>query len=79
MVEAFITEYAKKLVDHPNDIAIEIQDQGRYKEIVLYAHQSDIGKLIGKEGRMIGSIKAVISGCKAKESVDYKISVEPAT
>jgi len=35
-----------------------------------------VGKLIGKEGRMINSIKTVISGCKAKGGVNYRVNVE---
>jgi len=38
----------------------------------------DIGKLIGKEGRMINSIKAVISGCKAKGGKNYRVNVKAA-
>ncbi|MGZ8546855.1 MAG: KH domain-containing protein, partial [Sulfuricurvum sp.] len=30
-----------------------------------------------KEGKMIGAIKTVISGCKAKDGKSYRINVEP--
>ena len=46
------------------------------KQIIIYTHQEDVGKLIGKEGKMIGSIKTLISGCKAKDSLSYRINVE---
>jgi predicted RNA-binding protein YlqC (UPF0109 family) len=45
-------------------------------EIVLHANQADVGKLIGKEGKMIGAIKTLISGCKAKDGKSYRINVE---
>jgi predicted RNA-binding protein YlqC (UPF0109 family) len=48
-----------------------------YSEITIYANKADAGKIIGKEGKMIGAIKTVISGCKAKDGVSYKVNVKP--
>lgn len=78
MVKDFLLSYTKLLVDNPEDIAIEIIeiDKG-FDEIILYAHSDDIGKLIGKEGRMINSIKTVISGCKAKGDKNYRVNIKP--
>jgi len=55
---------------------MEVKQSDKITQIVLYANQADIGKLIGKEGKMIGAIKTVISGCKAKDGVSYRINVE---
>ena len=54
----------------------EVKEGNEVTEIVLFANRADIGKLIGKEGKMIGAIKTVISGCKAKDGVSYRINVE---
>jgi predicted RNA-binding protein YlqC (UPF0109 family) len=56
---------------------VQTKESDEVTEIVLYANQADVGKLIGKEGKMIGAIKTVISGCKAKDGVSYRINVEP--
>lgn len=77
MVGDFVANYARLIVDHPEDIEIETFEGNEITEVVLYANQSDIGKLIGKEGKMIGAIKTVISGCKAKDGRSYRINVEP--
>lgn len=78
MVDAFLTSYTKLLVEHPEDISIEISevDEG-FDEITIFANSEDIGKLIGKQGRMINSIKTVISGCKAKGGKNYRVNVKP--
>lgn len=77
MVTEFLNAYAKLLVEHPDDISIEISevDEG-FDEITIFANSSDIGKLIGKQGRMINSIKTVISGCKAKGGKNYRVNVK---
>jgi predicted RNA-binding protein YlqC (UPF0109 family) len=56
MVDAFLVAYAKLLVEHPEDISVEIKevDEG-LDEITIFANNEDVGKLIGKQGRMINS------------------------
>jgi predicted RNA-binding protein YlqC (UPF0109 family) len=77
MIKEFILSYTKLLVNNPEDISVEIDeiDEG-FDEITIFANSEDIGKLIGKEGRMINSIKTVISGCKAKGGKNYRVNVK---
>jgi len=76
MIADFVAQFAKLIASYPEDIRVEVKNGDETIEIVLFANQADIGKLIGKEGKMIGAIKTVISGCKAKDGVSYRINVE---
>ncbi len=77
MVSEFVSEYAKLLVSYPEDIKVSVKTlEENYDEITITANSEDVGKLIGKEGRMINSIKTVISGCKAKGGCNYRVNVE---
>ena len=76
MIADFVAQFAKLIASKPDDIRVEVQEGDEIIQIVLYANQSDIGKLIGKSGKMIGAIKTVISGCKAKDGMSYRINVE---
>jgi len=79
MVRDFLLSYAKLLVNNPEDISVEVTTvDENFDEITLFANSEDIGKLIGKDGRMINSIKTVISGCKAKGGKNYRVNVKPA-
>jgi predicted RNA-binding protein YlqC (UPF0109 family) len=78
MVTDFLLSYTKLLVQNPEDISVEIKEVNEdFDEIIVYANSKDIGKLIGKEGRMINAIKAVISGCKARGGKGYHVNVKP--
>lgn len=78
MVKNFLISYSKLLVQNPDDISVEIsQIDENFDEITLYANAADMGKLIGKSGKMISSIKTVISGCKAKGGRNYRVNVKP--
>ena len=78
MVKDFLLSYTKLLVNNSEDISVEITelDEG-CDEIIIFAHSDDVGKLIGKQGRMINSIKTFISGCKAKGAKNYRVNVKP--
>lgn len=77
MVKEFVSSYAKLLVKNPDAIRVEVTplDEG-FDEIIIYAQSEDIGKLIGKEGRMINAVKTVITGCKAKGGKNYRVNVK---
>ena len=78
MVTDFLLTYTKLLVNNPEDISVEIREgDENFDEIVVFANSEDIGKLIGKNGRMINSSKTVISGCKAKGGKNYRVNVKP--
>ncbi len=76
MISEFVAQFAKLIASFPNDIRVNVTKGDEVTEIILFANQADIGKLIGKEGKMIGAIKTVISGCKAKDGMSYRINVE---
>lgn len=76
MVVDFLETYAKLLVSKPEQISVKkekISDD--LVEITIFADDADMGILIGKEGRMINSIKTLLSACKAKGEPAYKVSV----
>ncbi|MEA1916846.1 MAG: KH domain-containing protein [Campylobacterota bacterium] len=76
MVTDFVAQFAKMIASNPDAIRVEADESSTFVDITLYADSQDIGKLIGKEGKMIGAIKTVVSGCKAKDGKSYRINVE---
>ncbi len=76
MVVDFVTEYAKLLSFEPEKIKSETVTHDDFDEIIIYAKKADVGRIIGKSGSMVKAIKMVISGCRAKENKNYKITVK---
>jgi len=76
MLTEFVSTYAKMIVNHPEDIEVELKEINEsFYEITIIANTSDVGKLIGKNGNMINAIKTILNGCKAKDGISYKIQV----
>jgi len=78
MVKDFIVEYVRLIAKYPDVLQIESERiDANLSEITLYVHPEDVGRVIGKDGRMISSIKTIISGCKPKGGENYKVNVKP--
>lgn len=70
----------QKIVDHPEDVAIDEQTDNERTLFVIHTNPEDIGKVIGKQGRIIRAIRDVIKMIAAKHDqyVDVSIYEEPA-
>lgn len=78
MVKDFIQSYAQKIALKPEQIEVSesIDEEQMIRNIIIYADNADVGRLIGKNGKMISSIKTLVSACKAKDGISCKIVVK---
>ena len=67
---------AKALVDHPEEVVITEKNEGKAIVIEVKVADSDMGKVIGKQGRIAKAIRAVVKAAAAKE--DKKVIVDIA-
>ena len=75
-VQDFLEKYVKKIVKYPDDVAITTS-AGKHSDymICIQVANEDIGKIIGKDGKMVSALKNVVSACKAKDNVSYELVV----
>lgn len=66
---------AKSLVDHPDDVVVTEKEDGKGIIIELHVAEGDMGKVIGKQGRIAKAIRAVVKAASSKENkrVDVEI------
>lgn len=78
MIKDFIQFYVQKIALNPERIRVEevVDSTHKMRNITIYADNADVGRLIGKQGKMISSIKTLVSACKAKDGMSCKIVVE---
>ena len=65
---------AKALVDHPEEVVVTETDKEKAIVLELRVAQSDMGKVIGKQGRIAKAIRAVVKAAASKE--EKKVIVE---
>jgi len=59
---------ARSLVDCPDDVRVEMEESGSTITLELYVNESDMGKVIGKQGRIAKSIRAVMKAAASREN-----------
>ena len=50
---------ARGLVDHPDEVTIDLFEEGDEDVLELTAHPGDLGKLIGRRGRTASAIRSL--------------------
>lgn len=66
---------AKALVDYPEEVVVTQKEEGRSIVIELHVASSDMGKVIGKQGRIAKAIRSVVKAASSRENkrVDVEI------
>ncbi|MCM1252348.1 MAG: KH domain-containing protein [Clostridium sp.] len=66
---------AKALVDNPEEVVVTEKEDGRNITIELHVAASDMGKVIGKQGRIAKAIRSVVKAASSKDNkrVDVEI------
>ena len=65
---------AKALVDNPDEVVVTESMKGEDTLIELKVSPADMGKVIGKQGRIAKAIRSVVKAAASKE--DKKVIVE---
>ncbi|MFD2925499.1 KH domain-containing protein [Halobacillus naozhouensis] len=59
-MKALIETIVTPLVDHPEEIAVEVKKEDNKIVYHLTVHTDDVGKVIGKNGRIAKAIRTVV-------------------
>ena len=65
---------AKALVDNPVEVSVTEKKEGRTTVLELHVADGDMGKVIGKQGRIARAIRSVVKAAAAKE--DKRVVVD---
>ena len=65
---------AKSLVDHPEDVRVEEKQQDRRVTLELRVDEDDMGKVIGRQGRIAKAMRTVVKAAATREN--KKVSVD---
>ena len=65
---------AKALVDNPDEVVVTEKENGRNITVELHVAPSDMGKVIGKQGRIAKAIRSVVKAASSKDN--RKVDVE---
>jgi predicted RNA-binding protein YlqC (UPF0109 family) len=74
MMKALVEMIAKALVDHPDEVRVNAVEKERTLVYELSVHPDDMGKIIGKQGRIAKALRTVVTA--ASVQTDKRVTVE---
>ena len=66
---------ARELVDKPDAVTVHVRDGSHGKVIELKVSDSDMGKIIGRKGRIINSLRELICALAHHHSIKISLRV----
>ena len=66
---------AESLVDDPSQVVVQENQEGDLTVIELSVAPDDMGKIIGKQGRIAKAIRTVLKAASVKEDKKYSLEI----
>ncbi len=76
-LEDLLLFLARRLVDEPERVEVTGTETGTRVDLTLKVAPGDVGKVIGRNGRMIRSVRTVLKAASVKEN--KRVNVEVAS
>ena len=67
---------ARALVDNPDEVVVTEATEGKNIKVKLKVAPSDMGKVIGKQGRIATAIRAVVKAASSKDNIRVDVDIE---
>ena len=61
MLEEALDHLVRGIVDHPDDVRVDMRNLRRGKVLEVRVHPDDLGKVIGRAGRTAKALRTVIT------------------
>ena len=76
-IKELIALLAKNLVEHPDQVEITSTDgTGGATNLLIKVHDDDKGKIIGKQGKVIKAVRAVVGAAASKSGQKILVDLE---
>ena len=62
MLEEALEHLVKGIVDHPEEVTVDMLSNRRGKTLEVRVHPDDLGKVIGRGGRTAKALRTVMTG-----------------
>ena len=67
---------AKSLVDNPDEVVVTEKETEKGLVLELKVAPSDMGKVIGKQGRIAKAIRSVVKAAASRENKQVSVEIE---
>ncbi len=66
MLEDALDHLVRGIVDHPDDVQVELRERRQGRVLEVRVHPDDLGKVIGRAGRTAKALRSVMTAIGGK-------------
>ena len=74
-----VVEYLVGALVPEDEFSVELREGGDESEIVVIVSPGEIGKVIGKQGKIARAIRTLVKAASARSSERYNVVIEERT
>lgn len=75
-ISELILTIVKPLVSHEDRLSIDIRETDDFYEYHLFVDPEDVGRVIGKQGRVARAIRTIVYSVKTKTSKRVRLVIQ---
>ena len=66
---------AKSMVNHPEEVEVTVSERDNSTVLQLHVAKDDMGKVIGKQGRIAKAIRTVVKAAASNENKKVTVDI----
>jgi predicted RNA-binding protein YlqC (UPF0109 family) len=74
-MKELVAYMAKALVDEPDQVTVTETTEGRTVRLDLEVRPEDIGRIIGRGGRVINAMRTLVQMCAARQDLRAELEI----
>ena len=72
---ALVEHLAKAVVEAPDEVTVEAFEEGGQTVLELIVAESDLGRVIGRQGRMARSLRMIVNAASLRTRKRYQLEI----
>lgn len=76
-MKEFLDYVARSLVDNPDGVAVTVEERGDEVELTLSVDEADMGRVIGRDGRIANAMRSLLRVMGTREGVHVELEIVP--
>ena len=65
-----------QFAENPNEVEYQVEDKGNVVDVTVVLKESDMGKVIGRQGKIAKALRTIISAASKKSGKRYNIEIK---
>lgn len=75
-IEQLLLAMVTPLIEYPENMTVKINETADFMEYHLVLHTEDVGRVIGRQGRVAHAIRTILYSVKDKENKRVRLIID---